>query len=255
MQPIYYIIIITVLFIIALAIVRANKKDFKLEINKLVELLGGKDNIIDTEVEMSRFKVTLKDVSKANKDGIMKLGAKGVVEIDDQLKIIFGKDAKRLKRYIDEALEKKLNSVAKTDLNTVSGVDNLIDILGNVDRTTEKGILGFIEEHNKLLSEKIKAGMFVFEDIVKVDNMGIQKVLKEVQVKDLACALKNAPEEVQDVIFGNQSARAQESLKEEIELLGPIKNSKIEDAQQKIVSVIKRLEAEGLIEIDKGNDE
>lgn len=102
MQPIYYIIIITVLFIIALAIVRANKKDFKLEINKLVELLGGKDNIIDTEVEMSRFKVTLKDVSKANKDGIMKLGAKGVVEIDDQLKIIFGKDAKRLKRYIDD---------------------------------------------------------------------------------------------------------------------------------------------------------
>ena len=102
MQPIYYIIIITLLFIIALAIVRANKKDFKLEINKLVELLGGKDNIIDTEVEMSRFKVTLKDVSKANKDGIMKLGAKGVVEIDDQLKIIFGKDAKRLKRYIDD---------------------------------------------------------------------------------------------------------------------------------------------------------
>ena len=102
MQPIYYIIIITVLFIIALAIVRANKKDFKLEINKLVELLGGKDNIIDTEVEMSRFKVTLKDVSKANKDGIMKLGAKGVVEIDDRLKIIFGKDAKRLKRYIDD---------------------------------------------------------------------------------------------------------------------------------------------------------
>ena len=96
MQPIYYIIIITILFIIALAIVRANKKDFKLE------LLGGKDNIIDTEVEMSRFKVTLKDVSKANKDGIMKLGAKGVVEIDDQLKIIFGKDAKRLKRYIDD---------------------------------------------------------------------------------------------------------------------------------------------------------
>ena len=109
MQPIYYIIIITILFIIALAIVRANKKDFKLEINKLVELLGGKDNIIDTEVEMSRFKVTLKDVSKANKDGIMKLGAKGVVEIDDQLKIIFGKDAKRLKRYIDDRIYKGWN--------------------------------------------------------------------------------------------------------------------------------------------------
>lgn len=102
MQPIYYIIIFAVLIIIALAVVRSNKKDFKLEINKLVDLLGGRDNIIDTEVEMSRFKVTLKDVTKANKEGIMKLGAKGVVEIDDQLKIIFGKDAKKLKRYIDE---------------------------------------------------------------------------------------------------------------------------------------------------------
>jgi len=102
MQPIHYVIIVVVLIIIFLAVIRANKKDFKLEINKLVEYLGGKDNIIDTEVEMSRFKVTLKDVTKANKEGIMKLGAKGVVEIEDQLKIIFGKEAKRLKKYMDD---------------------------------------------------------------------------------------------------------------------------------------------------------
>lgn len=102
MQPIHYIIIFAVLIIIFLAIIRANKKDFKLEINKLVDYLGGKDNIIDTEVEMSRFKVTLKDVTKANKEGIMKLGAKGVVEIEDQLKIIFGKEAKKLKKYMDD---------------------------------------------------------------------------------------------------------------------------------------------------------
>ena len=102
MQPIHYFIIVTVLIVIFLAVIRANSKDFKLEINKLVEYLGGNDNIIDTEVEMSRFKVTLKDVTKANKEGIMKLGAKGVVEIEDQLKIIFGKDAKKLKKYIDE---------------------------------------------------------------------------------------------------------------------------------------------------------
>ena len=102
MQPIYYIIIFAVLAIIALAIIKGNKKDFKLEINKLVELLGGKDNIIDTEVEMSRFKVTLKDVSLANKEGIKKLGAKGVVEVEDQLKIIFGKEARQLKKYMDE---------------------------------------------------------------------------------------------------------------------------------------------------------
>ena len=97
-----YIIILAVLVIIALAVIKLNKKDFKLEINKLVELLGGKDNIVDTDVEMSRFKVTLKDVSLANKEGIMKLGAKGVVEIEDQLKIIYGKNAKELKRYIDD---------------------------------------------------------------------------------------------------------------------------------------------------------
>lgn len=102
MQPIHYVIIIIVFIILFLAVIRANKKDFKLEINKLVEYLGGKDNIVETEVEMSRFKVTLKDVTKANKEGIMKLGAKGVVEIEDQLKIIFGKEARKLKKYIDE---------------------------------------------------------------------------------------------------------------------------------------------------------
>ena len=102
MEIYQYVIIVTVLLIIAFAIVKGNKKDFKLEVNKLVELLGGKDNIIETDAEMSRFKVTLKDVSKANKEGILKLGAKGVVEIDDQLKIIIGNQAKQLKKCIDD---------------------------------------------------------------------------------------------------------------------------------------------------------
>ena len=97
-----YAIVLAILLIVAFAIVKSNKKDLKLELNKLVDLLGGKDNIIETEVEMSRFKVTLKDITKANKEGIIKLGAQGVVEIDDQLKIIFGSNAKQLKKYIDE---------------------------------------------------------------------------------------------------------------------------------------------------------
>ena len=97
-----YAIVLVILLIIAFAIMKSNKKDLKLELNKLVELLGGKDNIVETEVEMSRFKVTLKDITKANKEGIIKLGAQGVVEIDDQLKIIFGSNAKQLKKYIDE---------------------------------------------------------------------------------------------------------------------------------------------------------
>ena len=102
MELYQYIIIIAVLVIVALAIVKSTKKDLKIELNKLVDYLGGKDNIIETEVEMSRFKVTLKDVSKADKEGIMKLGAKGVVEIDDQLKIILGNNARVLKKYIDD---------------------------------------------------------------------------------------------------------------------------------------------------------
>ena len=97
-----YLIIAVVLIVISLVIVKLNHKNFNLEVNKLVGFLGGKDNILDTEVNMSRFKVTLKDVSKVDKDGIQKLGAKGIVEIDNQLKIIFGPDARALKKYISE---------------------------------------------------------------------------------------------------------------------------------------------------------
>lgn len=97
-----YLIIIAILVIILLAILKANKKDANLDFNKLVEMLGGKENIISTETNLSRFKVTLRDVNKANKEGIQKLGAKGIVEIDNQLKIILGPESKQLKKYIDE---------------------------------------------------------------------------------------------------------------------------------------------------------
>ena len=101
-MEIQYIIIVVILIIILLAILKATKKDANLDFNKLVELLGGKDNIIETETNLSRFKVTLKDVSKANKEGIQKLSAKGIVEIDNQLKIILGPESKQLKKYIDD---------------------------------------------------------------------------------------------------------------------------------------------------------
>ena len=97
-----YIIIIVIFVILLLAIIKINKKDIKLDMNKLVELLGGKDNIITTEVNLSRFIVTLEDISKADKEGIIALGAKGIVEMENQLKIILGPDSKQLKKYIDE---------------------------------------------------------------------------------------------------------------------------------------------------------
>ncbi len=100
---IYFIIVVALLFI-SLIVRKLMKKDFHLEANKLLGYLGGKDNIVNAECNMSRFKVLLKDISIVDKDAITKLGAKGIVEIDNQLKIIFGKDAKQLKKYIDELL-------------------------------------------------------------------------------------------------------------------------------------------------------
>lgn len=97
-----YLIIIIILVIILLAVLKAVKKDANLDMNKLVDYLGGKDNIISTEVNLSRFKVNLRDVSLVNKEGIQKLGAKGIVEIDNQLKIILGANSKQLKKYIDD---------------------------------------------------------------------------------------------------------------------------------------------------------
>ena len=100
-----YVIIIVVLVVIALVIIKANKPDFKYEANKLVEYLGGIKNITNMEVSVSRFKVTLKDPSKVNKEGIQKLGARGIVEIDNTMKIIFQEEDKKLKKYIDQLNE------------------------------------------------------------------------------------------------------------------------------------------------------
>jgi len=97
-----YIIVVIVCLVIAIAITRSKRKDFKLEANKLIMLLGGKDNVIDYEFNKSRFVVNLKDVTKANKEGIQRMGAQGIVEIDNQLKIILGSSAKQIKKYISE---------------------------------------------------------------------------------------------------------------------------------------------------------
>ena len=105
MEWIQYIIIIVILIIISLIVIKLNQKDFSSEVNKLIKYLGGKDNIINAECNMSRFKVILKDITLVDKPAILKLGAKGIVEIDNQLKIIFGKDAKQLKECIKDIIK------------------------------------------------------------------------------------------------------------------------------------------------------
>jgi flagellar motor switch protein FliG len=158
-------------------------------------------------------------------------------------------------KTIDEALEKKLSMIDKIEMETSGGVDALVDILVNVDRKTEKSIIGSIEEKDTTLADQIKANMFVFEDIVKLDNLSIQKILKEVNLKDLAFALKASGPQVAESIYRNQSNRASEALKEEIDLLGPIKVSQVEEAQQNIVNVIRKLEEEGVITIARSAED
>ncbi len=152
-------------------------------------------------------------------------------------------------KIIEESLTRKLKSINNSESETAGGVVALVDILDNVDRRTEKFLLEKIENEDSELAEKIRENMFVFEDLVKLDKTSIQKVLKEVKMRDIAFALKDAKDEIIEIIYQNQSSRAAEALKEEIELLGTVKSSQIELAQQNIVHIVRKLEKEGSINI------
>lgn len=140
-------------------------------------------------------------------------------------------------KSIDKAIEEKLTSLGKLDMESSGGVNSLVDILSNVDRKTEKSIIKFIESKNEELAEEIKSNMFIFDDIVRLDNMAIQRILKEVNVKDLAFALKGASPDVSGTIFKNQSQRASQALREEIELLGKIKISPVSSSLLTIFTI------------------
>jgi flagellar motor switch protein FliG len=159
-----------------------------------------------------------------------------------------------LLKEIENVLDSKLSSVVRSDMLTIGGVDSLVEILNQVDRTTEKNITDELERFNQELAEKVKESMFVFEDVITLDDVYIQRVLREVDVKELALALKGSSEEVANTIFKNQSKRAAEGLKEDIEYLGPVRLMDVEKAQQKIVAVIRRLDEAGEIVISRGND-
>lgn len=158
-------------------------------------------------------------------------------------------------KEIEKVLDSKLSSVVRSDMKVIGGVPTLVNILNQVDRTTEKNITEGLERENAELAEKIKESMFVFEDIVTLDDVSIQRVLREVETKELALALKGCSEEVANVIFRNQSKRAAASLKEDIEYLGPVRLMDVEKAQQRIVSIIRRLDEAGEIVIARGGED
>jgi len=160
--------------------------------------------------------------------------------------------------YIKETervLEKKLSTMNFGDKTSTGGIDSLVSILNSVDRGTERHLLESLEETDAELVEEIRKRMFVFEDVVKLGNTAIQRVLKEIDNRDLAVALKGSSAEVADVIFKNISSRLQEMIKEDMEFMGPVRVRDVEEAQQKIVNVIRQLDDAGEIIISRGSED
>lgn len=155
-------------------------------------------------------------------------------------------------KEVERVLEKKLSTVVGQDYTIVGGVDSIVDILNSVDRGTEKHIMETLEIEDIELAEEIKKKMFVFEDIVTLDDRSIQRVLREIDNNDLAVALKGSGQEVQNVIFNNLSSRLSTMIKEDMEYMGPVRLRDVEEAQQKIVNTIRKLEDTGEIVVSRG---
>ena len=158
-------------------------------------------------------------------------------------------------REIEKVLEKKLSSLSTQDFTIAGGVPTVVEILNRVDRSTERAIIESLEVDNPELAEEIKQLMFVFEDIILLDDRSVQLVVREVDTKELALAMKATNEDVTAKIYKNMSKRAADMLKEEISYMGPVKIRDVEEAQTKIVNVIRALEDKGEIVIVRGQGE
>ena len=153
---------------------------------------------------------------------------------------------------VERVLERKLSSLVTQDFNSAGGIGSIVDILNRSDRGTERTIVENLEVQDPELAEEIKKRMFVFEDIVSLDDRSLQMVLREIDSKDLALALKAASGEVSGKVYKNMSKRAAEMLREEIEYMGPVRIRDVEESQQKIVNVIRRPEEAGEIIVSRG---
>lgn len=155
-------------------------------------------------------------------------------------------------KEVEKVLERKLASLVNQDYTIVGGVDAIVEILNTVDRGTEKHIIETLEIEEPELADEIRRKMFVFEDILSLDDKSIQRVLREVDNSELAMALKGSNEEVQNVIFNNLSKRLAVMIREDMEFMGPVRMKDVEEAQQKIVNVIRKLEDSAEIIISRG---
>ncbi|MCI8464068.1 MAG: flagellar motor switch protein FliG [Lachnospiraceae bacterium] len=155
-------------------------------------------------------------------------------------------------KEVEKVLESKMASLVNQDYTIIGGVDAVVEVLNTVDRSTERHIMETLEIEEPELADEIRKKMFVFEDVLLLDNRAIQRVLRDVDNNDLAIAMKNANEQVQNAIFDNLSKRLAVMIKEDMEFMGPVRMKDVEEAQQKIVNIIRKLEDSGEIVISRG---
>lgn len=166
-----------------------------------------------------------------------------------------GRTSPKVIESIEKILDNKFSGFVDGEVETIGGVKALVEILNSVDRSTEKNILNVLETRQPELAEDVKSNLFVFEDIIYLDRNSIQRILREVENEDLILALKGASEEVANIIYENMSKRAAEMIKEDLEFMGPVRLSNVDEAQQKIVAIIRMLDDAGEIIIGRGDQD
>ncbi|MBO8154432.1 flagellar motor switch protein FliG [Thermovirga sp.] len=158
-------------------------------------------------------------------------------------------------REAERVLEKKFSAVVGADFSKAGGIDSIVEIISKAGRKTEKQILEILDEKDPEMAEEIRKKLFTFEDIIKVDDRSLQKILRDIDNKDLAMALKGVSDDLREKFYKNMSSRAVEMLKEEMEYMGPVRLRDVEEAQQKIVGVIRKLEEAGEIVLMGSGDD
>jgi flagellar motor switch protein FliG len=153
---------------------------------------------------------------------------------------------------VEQILERKLSTTVTQDYTQTGGIEAVVEVLNGVDRSTERTILDALEIQDPELAEEIKKRMFVFEDIVTLDNRSIQRIIRECENEDLLLSLKVSSEEVKEIVYKNMSTRMVDTFKEEMEYMGPVRLRDVEEAQSRIVAIIRRLEDIGEIVIARG---
>jgi flagellar motor switch protein FliG len=165
---------------------------------------------------------------------------------------LMGRTSPDVLKEVEGVIEGKITNMAPSDYTSPGGIQAAVDMLNRADQSTQKGIMDILENDDPDLAEQIKHQMFVFEDMIQLDDRSVQLVLREVETKDLAIALKGSDEEMAKKIMNNMSTRAAQMLKEDMQYMGPIRLREVEDAQQRIIKAVRKLESVGAIVISRG---